>query len=182
MKLHVTPLALPEVLIIEPTVFRDHRGFLFESFNAAEFAQATGLLRDFVQDNHSRSHRGVLRGLHYQLGHPQGKLVRVVSGEVYDVAVDVRRGSSTFGRWVGATLSADNGRQIWIPEGFAHGFLVMSDGADVLYKATDYYHPESEHCIRWDDPDIGIVWPDPGVPLIMAMSRLGVPLAEAVLV
>jgi len=179
LKLKATPLALPEVLIVEPTVFHDHRGFLFESFNAADFAQATGLVREFVQDNHSRSHRGVLRGLHYQLGHPQGKLVRVVSGEIFDVAVDVRRNSPTCGRWVGATLSADNRRQMWVPEGFAHGFLVMSDGADVLYKATDYYHPESEHCIRWDDADIGVVWPDPGAPLIMATSRLGVPLAQA---
>ncbi|MGO4303095.1 dTDP-4-dehydrorhamnose 3,5-epimerase [Cupriavidus sp. RAF12] len=179
MKLHVTRLALPDVLIIEPKIFHDHRGFLFESFNAAEFAQATGLLRDFVQDNHSHSHRGVLRGLHYQLGHPQGKLVRVVSGEIFDVAVDVRRDSPSFGQWVGATLNAENRRQMWIPEGFAHGFLVVSDSADVLYKATDYYHPESEHCILWDDADIGIAWPDPGIPLIMATSRPGVPLAEA---
>lgn len=179
MKLAITALALPEVLILEPKVFRDHRGFLFESFNVAEFEQATGLVRDFVQDNHSHSHRGVLRGLHYQLGHPQGKLVRVVLGEIFDVAVDIRRQSPTFGRWVGATLTAENRRQMWIPEGFAHGFVVLSDVADVLYKATDYYHPESEHCIRWDDPDIGIAWPDPGVPLTMAVSRLGVPLAEA---
>jgi len=179
MKLTVTPTELPEVLIIEPKVFHDHRGFLFESFNALEFEQATGLRRTFVQDNHSRSMRGVLRGLHYQIKHPQGKLVRVAAGEIFDVAVDIRRGSATFGRWVGVLLSADNMRQMWVPEGFAHGFLVMSESADVLYKATDFYHPASERCIRWDDATIGVAWPDLGVPLIMTQSKLGVPLSMA---
>ncbi|XQU74744.1 dTDP-4-dehydrorhamnose 3,5-epimerase [Cupriavidus sp. H18C2] len=179
MKITATRLALPEVMLIEPQVYHDPRGFVFEAFNAADFAKATGLQREFVQDNHSRSRRGVLRGLHYQLPYPQGKLVRVVSGEIFDVAVDIRRGSPTFGQWVGATLSGDNHRQMWVPEGFAHGFVVTSDGADVLYKTTDYYHPETEHCIRWDDPTIGVAWPDPGVPLIMATTRLGVPLSQA---
>ncbi|GAB7543309.1 dTDP-4-dehydrorhamnose 3,5-epimerase [Cupriavidus sp. 8B] len=179
MKFAITPTELPEVLILEPKLFHDHRGFLFESFNAREFEQASGLKREFVQDNHSRSARGVLRGLHYQIQHPQGKLIRVVIGEIFDVAVDIRRASPTFGRWTGAMLSAENMRHMWIPEGFAHGFLVMSDSADVLYKASDYYHPESERCIRWDDPTIGVAWPDVGVPLIMAESRLGVPLAMA---
>lgn len=179
MRLTVTRLALPDVMLLEPRVFHDPRGFVYESFNAREFAEATGLVREFVQDNHSYSLRGVLRGLHYQLPRPQGKLVRVVSGEIFDVAVDIRRGSPTFGQWVGTTLSAENRKQMWVPEGFAHGFIVTSDSADVLYKATDYYSPESEHCIRWDDRDINIVWPDPGVPLTMATARLGVPLVHA---
>ncbi|MDW3681747.1 dTDP-4-dehydrorhamnose 3,5-epimerase [Cupriavidus sp. CV2] len=179
MKLAVTPTELPEVLVLEPKVFHDHRGFLFESFNVLEFAQATGLKREFVQDNHSRSVHGVLRGLHYQIKHPQGKLVRVVAGEIFDVAVDIRLGSATFGRWVGVNLSAENLRQMWVPEGFAHGFLVLSESADVLYKTTDYYHPELERCIRWDDATIGVAWPEVGVPLIMTETKVGVPLAMA---
>jgi len=179
LKITATRLALPEVMVIEPKVFHDSRGFLYEAFNAADFAMATGIVREFVQDNHSRSRRGVLRGLHYQMPNPQGKLVSVVSGEIFDVAVDIRRNSPNFGQWVGATLSGENHRQMWVPEGFAHGFVVMSETADVLYKTTDYYHPESEHCIRWDDADLAVAWPDPGVPLIMASSRLGVPLSQA---
>ena len=150
---------LPGVLIIEPVVHGDTRGFFLESFHARRYAES-GLPASFVQDNHSRSARGVLRGLHYQLRYPQGKLVRVVSGEVFDVAVDIRRGSPTFGRWVGATVSADNHRQLYVPPGFAHGFCVLSEYADFLYKCTDYYAPDDEHGVRWDDPDIGIAWPD----------------------
>ncbi len=149
---------LPGVLIIEPVVYGDARGFFLESFHARRYAES-GLPDTFVQDNHSRSSRGVLRGLHYQLQHPQGKLVRVVSGEVFDVAVDIRRGSPTFGRWVGATVSAANHRQLYVPPGFAHGFCVLSEYADFLYKCTDYYAPDDEHGVRWDDPDIGIEWP-----------------------
>ena len=149
---------LPGVLIIEPVVYGDARGFFLESFHARRYAES-GLPETFVQDNHSRSSRGVLRGLHYQLHHPQGKLVRVVSGEVFDVAVDIRRGSPTFGRWVGATVSADNHRQLYVPPGFAHGFCVLSESADFLYKCSEYYAPDDEHGVRWDDPDIGIEWP-----------------------
>ena len=155
----VTPTEIPDVLILEPKVFGDARGFFFESFNARDFAQATGLNVDFVQDNHSKSARGVLRGLHYQIQHPQGKLVRVVQGEVFDVAVDLRKSSATFGRWVGVHLSADNHRQLWVPPGFAHGFVVLSDSADFLYKTTDYYAPQHERALRWDDPHVGIAWP-----------------------
>jgi dTDP-4-dehydrorhamnose 3,5-epimerase len=155
-----TPLALPEVFLIEPRVFGDDRGYFYESFNAKAFAAATGVTVDFVQDNQSRSARGVLRGLHYQLPPAaQGKLVRVVSGEIFDVAVDIRRSSPNFGRWVGEVLSADNKRQLWVPAGFAHGFMALSEGTEVLYKTTDYYHQPAERSIRWDDPDIGIVWP-----------------------
>ena len=154
----VIETGLPGVLIIEPVVHGDSRGFFLESFHARRYAES-GLPASFVQDNHSRSARGVLRGLHYQLRHPQGKLVRVVSGEVFDVAVDIRRGSPTFGRWVGATVSADNHRQLYVPPGFAHGFCVLSEYADFLYKCTDYYAPDDEHGVRWDDPDIGIAWP-----------------------
>jgi len=150
---------LPEVMILEPKVFGDSRGFFMESFNRRAFEAATGCERDFVQDNHSRSRRGVLRGLHYQLEQPQGKLVRVTHGRVYDVAVDLRRSSPNFGRWVGVELSADNHRQLWVPEGFGHGFVVLSESADFLYKTTDYYHPASERCIRYDDPELGIAWP-----------------------
>lgn len=154
-----TPTALPEVLILEPKVFEDDRGFFFESFNARDFEVVTGLKRTFVQDNHTSSVRGVLRGLHYQVVFPQGKLVRVVRGEVFDVAVDLRRDSPRFGRWAGELLSGENRRQLWIPEGFAHGFLVLSDQAEVLYKTTEYWHPEHERSLLWNDPAIGIDWP-----------------------
>ncbi|MCC6813093.1 MAG: dTDP-4-dehydrorhamnose 3,5-epimerase, partial [Rubrivivax sp.] len=157
--MHVIPTALAGVLVLEPRVFGDDRGFFMESYNRRSFAQATGLDIDFVQDNHSRSRKGVLRGLHYQLRQPQGKLVRVTHGAVFDVAVDIRRGSPTFGRWVGVELSADNHRQLWVPPGLAHGFVVLSDSADFLYKTTDYYAPEHERSIAWDDPAIGIDWP-----------------------
>ena len=148
------PTKIPEVLIIEPKVFGDERGFFFESFNKKVFEEETGIAADFVQDNHSKSAKGVLRGLHYQIKQPQGKLVRVVSGEVLDVAVDIRKSSDTFGEWVSVALTAENKRQLWIPHGFAHGFVVLSDMAEFLYKTTDYYAPEYERCIRWNDPDI----------------------------
>jgi len=170
---------LPEVLILEPRVFGDERGFFYESFNARAFAEATGLKRQFVQDNHSRSQRGVLRGLHYQLQQAQGKLVRVTAGEVFDVAVDIRRGSRTFGRWVGVRLSAENKRQMWLPEGFAHGFLVLSEFAECLYKTTDYYAPAHERCIRWDDPDLAIDWPLAGAPQLSAKDQAGLALNAA---
>lgn len=160
-----TPTLIPDVLLIEPKVFGDSRGFFFESYNQRAFEEATGLLPTFVQDNHSRSSRGVLRGLHFQVQHAQGKLVRVTAGAVFDVAVDIRKGSPTYGRWVGEELSADNHRQLWVPAGLAHGFLVLSETADFLYKTTDYYAPQHERCIAWNDADLGIVWPDPGVPL-----------------
>jgi len=164
--MRVVPTALPEVLIIEPSVFGDDRGFFLESFNQRTLDAAVGEHVEFVQDNHSRSRRGVLRGLHYQLPpHAQGKLVRVVSGRVFDVAVDMRRGSATFGRWAGTELSATEHRQVWVPTGFAHGFLVLSDTADFLYKTTNYYAPAAEGCVRWDDPRLAIEWPDPGVPI-----------------
>jgi dTDP-4-dehydrorhamnose 3,5-epimerase len=168
-----TPTAIPDVIVLEPRVFGDERGFFFESFNARAFTEATGLKRDFVQDNHSRSQRGVLRGLHYQLQSAQGKLVRVVQGEVFDVAVDIRRRSPTFGRWVGVHLSAENKRQLWIPEGFAHGFLVLSESAECLYKTTDYYAPEHERCIRWNDPDLAIDWPLKDAPQLSAKDQAG---------
>lgn len=171
--------AIPDVLVLEPRVFNDARGFFFESFNQDVFEAATGLSRRFVQDNHSRSAKGVLRGLHYQVTQPQGKLVRVCAGEIFDVAVDVRRTSPTFGRWVGVVLSAENKRQMWIPEGFAHGFLTLSDSADVLYKATDYYAPHHERCIRWDDPAVGITWPGGMTPLLSAKDANGVSLDDA---
>jgi dTDP-4-dehydrorhamnose 3,5-epimerase len=167
----VTPTALPDVLLIEPQVFGDARGFFMESFNAHDFAAATGVQRAFVQDNHSCSARGVLRGLHYQVRQAQGKLVRVVAGEVFDVAVDLRRSSSTFGQWAGARLSAQNKRQLWIPEGFAHGFLVLSDSAEFLYKTTDYYAPEHERSLRWDDPRLAIAWPLEGAPVLSAKDQ-----------
>ena len=175
----VTPTAIAEVLLIEPQAFEDSRGFFFESFNDALFEQMTGLDVTFVQDNHSHSSQSVLRGLHYQLHRPQGKLVRVVYGAVFDVAVDLRRGSPTFGRWVGDELSASNRRQKWIPPGFAHGFLVTSDSADVLYKATEYYAPEFEQCLQWDDPAIGVIWPLAGQPTLSAKDTVGVPLFDA---
>ncbi len=177
--MNVIPTELPDVLLLEPRVFGDERGFFFESFNARAFAEATGVTREFVQDNHSRSVRGVLRGLHYQISQPQGKLVRVVAGEVFDVAVDLRRGSPTFGRWAGVNLSAENKRMMWVPEGFAHGFLVLSESAEFLYKTTDYYAPEHERCIRWDDPQLAIGWPLQEAPQLSAKDRSGVVLAEA---
>jgi dTDP-4-dehydrorhamnose 3,5-epimerase len=158
----VTPTAIPDVMLIEPRVFGDDRGFFFESFNQLAFATATGVETKFVQDNHSRSAHGVLRGLHYQIQQPQGKLVRVVAGEVFDVAVDIRRSSSTFGKWVSAILSEQNKAQFWVPPGFAHGFVVLSDAAEFLYKTTEYYAPEHEQCIAWNDPFLNITWPDLG--------------------
>jgi len=174
-----TPLAIPDVILLEPRVFGDERGFFFESFNQAKFEAAIGRHVAFLQDNHSRSAKNVLRGLHYQIRQPQGKLVRVVQGEVFDVAVDIRKSSPTFGQWVGETLSADNKRQMWVPEGFAHGFVVLSDSAEFLYKTTDYYAPEHERCIAWDDPVIGIQWPHVGVPALSAKDQQGKALAEA---
>ncbi|KAA6119158.1 dTDP-4-dehydrorhamnose 3,5-epimerase [Cupriavidus cauae] len=177
--MNVIPTAIAEVLMIEPNVFGDERGFFYESFNAARFEAATGVRRTFVQDNHSRSSRNVLRGLHYQIRHPQGKLTRVVVGEVYDVVVDLRRRSPTFGKWVGVTLSAANKRLLWVPEGFAHGFLVVSEHAEFLYKSTDYWYPEHERSLRWDDPDVGIVWPLSGPPVLSAKDAAGTSLREA---
>ncbi len=159
MPYQVTPTPIEGVLILEPKVFGDARGFFFESFNARDFEQATGLQRSFVQDNHSKSAKGVLRGLHYQVQNPQGKLVRVTQGAVFDVAVDIRKGSPTFGQWFGLELSAENKKQLWIPEGLAHGFLVTSESAEFLYKTTDYYSPEHERSLLWNDPNVGIDWP-----------------------
>jgi dTDP-4-dehydrorhamnose 3,5-epimerase len=175
----VMPTSIPDVLVLEPKVFGDSRGFFFESYNRRAFSEATGLDPDFVQDNHSRSARGVLRGLHYQIRQPQGKLVRVVVGEVFDVAVDLRRNSPTFGHWVGEYLSAENKRMMWVPEGFAHGFVVISDHAEFLYKTTDYYAPEHERCIRWDDPSIGIEWPLAGPPQLSTKDMQGMALGDA---
>ena len=175
----VTPTAIPDVLVLEPKVFGDARGFFFESFNARDFAQATGLNVEFVQDNHSKSARGVLRGLHYQIQHAQGKLVRVVQGEVFDVAVDLRRSSPTFGRWVGERLNADNHRQMWIPPGFAHGFVVTSESAEFLYKTTDYWYPEHERSLLWNDPAIGIDWAIEGQPLLAAKDAAAALLRDA---
>ena len=169
----ITPCVIADVLLIEPRVFGDERGFFLESFNQRAFNEATRLDLQFVQDNHSRSARGVLRGLHYQIRQPQGKLVRVVRGAVFDVAVDLRRSSPSFGRWVGAELSADNHRQLWVPPGFAHGFRVLSDEADFLYKTTDYYAPEHERCLLWNDPGVGVHWPIDGEPLLSAKDRQG---------
>jgi dTDP-4-dehydrorhamnose 3,5-epimerase len=173
------PTAIPDVLIFEPQVFEDERGFLLVSWNAENFRDAIGGDVAFVQDNHSRSRRGVLRGLHYQVRQPQGKLVRAVTGRVFDVAVDVRRSSPTFGRWVGVELSADNHRMLWVPPGFAHGFLVLSDTADFLYKTTDVYAPGYERTIAWNDPAIGIEWPLAGEPVLSAKDRRGAGLGEA---
>ena len=171
--------AIPDVLIIEPKVFGDDRGFFYESFNAERFAEGTGISANFVQDNHSKSAKGVLRGLHYQIQQPQGKLVRVVAGEVFDVAVDIRQHSPTFGQWVGVILSAENKRQLWVPEGFAHGFVVTSDTAEFLYKTTDYYAPEYERSILWSDPAIGIQWPVQGEPNLSNKDKVGKLLGEA---
>jgi dTDP-4-dehydrorhamnose 3,5-epimerase len=175
----VIPTAIPDVLIIEPKVFGDERGFFFESFNRRQFAELTGRNVDFVQDNHSRSVKNVLRGLHYQIQQPQGKLVRVVQGAVFDVAVDIRRSSPAFGRHVGLELSAENKRMLWIPEGFAHGFVVLSDTAEFLYKTTDYWAPEFERSIAWNDPAIGIQWPIHGEPALSVKDRQAKLLAEA---
>lgn len=179
--MQVIPTAIPDVLIIEPKVFGDARGFFFESFNQAKFEAATGQNVNFVQDNHSRSAQGVLRGLHYQIQQPQGKLVRVVQGEVFDVVVDIRKSSPTFGQWVGEILSADNKRQLWVPEGFAHGFVVMSDTAELLYKTTDYYAPEFERCIAWNDPELAIHWPQPlsTPPLLSSKDQMGLKMHDA---
>jgi dTDP-4-dehydrorhamnose 3,5-epimerase len=173
--MQITVKEIPDVLLIEPKVFGDERGFFFESFNQRIWQEKTGISRDFVQDNHSRSARGVLRGLHYQIRRPQGKLVRVVVGEVFDLAVDLRRSSPTFGSWVGEILSAENKKQLWIPEGFAHGFLVLSESAEFLYRTSDYYAPEYERCIIWNDPDLGIDWPLTGDPVLSAKDALGTP-------
>ena len=177
----VTPTAIPDVLMIEPEVFADARGLFFESFNQRAFDQAIGQHINFVQDNHSRSAKNVLRGLHYQVQQPQGKLVRVVQGEVFDVAVDIRKSSPTFGQWVGEILSAENKRQRWVPEGFAHGFLVMSDTAEFLYKTTDYYAPEFERCIAWNDPELAIPWPLPlnTPPLLSSKDQMGLNMHDA---
>ncbi len=172
--MRATRLAIPDVILLEPRVFGDDRGFFFESYNRQAFKEATGLDPDFVQDNHSRSVKGVLRGLHYQLPpKAQGKLVRVVAGEVFDVAVDIRKNSPTFGQWVGEVLSAENRRQMWIPAGFAHGFLTLSESAEFLYKTTDYYSPEHERCIVWDDPDINIAWPLNQQPVLSGKDAQG---------
>jgi dTDP-4-dehydrorhamnose 3,5-epimerase len=175
----ISPTRIPDVLLIQPRVFGDARGFFFESYNKKRFRELTGLSLDFVQDNHSMSQKGVLRGLHYQVRQPQGKLVRVVAGEVFDVAVDLRRSSATFGRWVGERLGADNKLQLWVPPGFGHAFYVLSETAEVLYKATDYYAPEHERCIRWDDPDLGIGWPLDGEPLVSEKDQRGVSFKDA---
>lgn len=175
----VTPTALEGVLVLEPRIFDDRLGFFFESFNQRDFNAATGTDFSFVQDNHSRSLKGVLRGLHYQLGQPQGKLLRVVRGTVFDVAVDIRPSSPTFGKWSGLELSEHNQKQIWMPPGLAHGFLVLSESADFLYKTTDYYAPSQERCIAWDDPTLAIEWPLDGAPLLSDRDRLGVRLEAA---
>ncbi len=174
-----TRLAIPDVVLIQPKVFGDARGFFFESFNQKAFNEATGANHAFVQDNHSRSSQGVLRGLHYQIQHPQGKLVRVVRGRVWDVAVDIRKSSPTFGQWVGAELSEDNQHQLWVPPGFAHGFVVLSESADFLYKTTDYYAPEHERCIAWNDPQLAIAWPIAGAPSLSAKDMQGFAFAQA---
>lgn len=175
----IIPTEIPDVLIVEPQVFGDERGFFMESFNQKDWEELTGLKTTFVQDNHSRSARGVLRGLHYQTEQTQGKLVRVVQGEVYDVAVDLRKSSATFGKWVACHLSEENKRQLWIPEGFAHGFLVLSETAEFLYKTTDYYAPQYEQCIRWDDPDLAISWPFEAPPSLSGKDAAGVCFKDA---
>ncbi len=178
-QMQIVPTTIPDVLILEPSVFGDERGFFFESFNQRAWQEATGLKTTFVQDNHSRSVKNVLRGLHYQIKRPQGKLVRTIVGEVFDVAVDIRKGSSTFGKWVGTSLSAENKRMLWIPEGFAHGFLVLSDVAEFLYKTTDYWAPEYERCIIWNDPILSINWPLKDDPMISGKDLEGGLFAEA---
>jgi dTDP-4-dehydrorhamnose 3,5-epimerase len=177
--MQITPTAIPDVLRLEPTVFGDERGFFYESFHQARFDSAVGRAVTFVQDNHSKSARNVLRGLHYQIQGAQGKLGRVVAGSVFDVAVDLRRSSPTFGQWVGQVLSAENKIQMWVPEGFAHGFLVLSETAEFVYKTTDYYAPEHERCIAWDDPTLAIAWPLAAPPLVSGRDGHGLPFAAA---
>jgi dTDP-4-dehydrorhamnose 3,5-epimerase len=175
----ITPLAIPDVLLIEPEVFSDDRGFFFESFNQRVFEAAVGRPTAFVQDNHSRSSKGVLRGLHYQIRQPQGKLIRTIAGEVFDVAVDIRRSSPTFGKWVSAALTAQNTRQLWVPAGFAHGFVVLSETAEVLYKTTDYWAHQHERSILWSDPELRIDWPLPGDVILSSRDRQALPLSAA---
>lgn len=177
--MQVIQTKIPEVLVFAPQVFGDDRGFFYESFNLAKFSEATGLSPHFVQDNHSKSAKNVLRGLHYQIQQPQGKLVRVISGAVFDVAVDIRSNSATFGQWVGQELSAENKYQMWVPAGFAHGFLVLSDTAEFVYKTTDYYAPQHERCIAWNDADIGIQWPITHEPILSGKDKLGLNLNQA---
>ena len=177
--MQIVDMPLPGLLVIEPKVWGDERGFFFESYNQRHFEELTGIKTAFVQDNHSKSARNVLRGLHYQIMQPQGKLVRVVAGEVFDVAVDIRRSSPTFGKWAGLHMSADNKKMLWIPEGFAHGFAVLSEYAEFLYKTTDYWAPEHERCIRWDDPDLGIDWQIADAPVLSAKDQAGVPFRDA---
>lgn len=172
------PTELPDVLVLEPRVFTDERGFFFESFNTRDFQDATGVEACFVQDNHSRSTRGVLRGVHYQIQQPQGKLVRVTLGEVFDVAVDLRKSSPTFGKWAGVTLSSDNKRQLWIPPGFGHAFLVISDAAEFLYKTTDYWYPQHERTLLWNDESVGVRWPMEGAPILSAKDAAGMSLSK----
>ena len=179
MPFTVTPTAIPDVLVLTPKVFGDARGFFFESFNARDFREATGLEVDFVQDNHSKSAKGVLRGLHYQIQNAQGKLVRVVQGSVFDVAVDMRKSSPTFGQWVGEILSADNHKQLWVPPGFAHGFVVLSDSAEFLYKTTDYWYPEHERSLLWNDPQVNVAWPIQDAPQLAKKDAEGSPFASA---
>lgn len=174
----VTATAIPDVLLLEPKVFSDDRGYFFESYNLRDFRSATGLDVEFVQENHSMSTQGILRGLHYQIQHPQGKLMRTVRGSVFDVAVDLRKSSPTFGRWAGAVLSAENRRQLWIPPGFAHGFLALSEAAEVLYKTTDYWYPEHERTLLWKDPELGIAWPIDGEPRLAPKDMQGKPFGE----
>lgn len=177
--MNVSPTAINDVLVLEPRVYRDHRGFFFESFNHRAFCQAIGRTISFVQDNHSFSAKHVLRGLHYQIRQPQGKLIRVIAGSIFDVAVDIRKSSSTFGQWVGEILSADNKKQLWVPEGFAHGFVVLADYAEVLYKTTDYWSPEHERCILWNDATLEIKWPIDSTPILSTKDARGVGLLEA---
>ncbi|MFC5479819.1 dTDP-4-dehydrorhamnose 3,5-epimerase [Massilia suwonensis] len=177
--MRITPCSIPDVLLFEPQVHGDARGFLYESFRQDQFEQAVGRPVAFVQDNHSKSGAGVLRGLHYQVGKPQGKLIRVVAGSVFDVAVDLRRSSVSFGRWTGAVLSSENCRQMWIPEGFAHGFLVLSESAELLYKATDYWSPGNERCIAWNDARLAVEWPLSGPPVLSAKDEHGTPFSAA---
>jgi len=173
-----TPLAIPDVILLEPKIFGDDRGFFFESFNQRTFEKAINQPVNFVQDNHSRSMKNVVRGLHYQIKHPQGKLVRVISGAIFDVAVDMRQSSPTFGQWVSEILTAENAKQLWVPEGFAHGFAVLSDNAELLYKTTDYWAPEHEYCVAWNDPDVAIQWPIEQNPQLSIKDRLGLPINQ----
>ena len=177
--MNIIPTKIPDVLIIEPRVFEDQRGFFLESYNSKAFCEKTGVDAPFVQDNHSRSTQNVLRGLHYQIQQPQGKLVRVVAGAIFDVVVDLRKSSPTYGQWVGSLISAENKQQLWVPVGFAHGFCVVSEFAEVLYKTTDYYAPQHERCVIWNDPDLAIAWPLEETPIVSAKDQAGKPLKEA---